>query len=88
MTRAVSILFVMLSEVKYLSISLGFWRIEILHFIQDDRRDALCFLELHQLRVNTPKPIQATNPPTWSGEGSGEGRTCEAYAVSPAPRAT
>ena len=32
----------MLSKAKYLSNSLGFWRIEILHFVQDDRRRTLC----------------------------------------------
>jgi hypothetical protein len=36
----------MLSEAKYLFISLGFWRIEILHFVQDDRTGALCLAAL------------------------------------------
>jgi len=42
--HVVSILPVMLSEAKYLFISFGFWRIEILHFVQDDRRRTLCLV--------------------------------------------
>jgi hypothetical protein len=34
----------MLSEAKYLFISLGFWRIEILHVIQDDRKRTVALL--------------------------------------------
>ncbi len=40
--HVVSILSVMLSEAKYLFISLDFWRREVLRFVQDDRKGALC----------------------------------------------
>jgi hypothetical protein len=46
----------MLSEAKYLSISLGFWRIEILHFVHDDTKAELIVSQYIRAKSSDQSP--------------------------------